>query len=99
MFKILNLNIVVLLSAILDPSLSRDFTEDLNDRLEQFRFCNIRITAKFENITFLPFSSSVPLSLLEEDERQNGTFFPTVLYKSYSLRHVIYTPTELFSFK
>jgi len=46
--------------------------EQLNDRLEQFEACNIRITARFRNLDIEPFF--VTLALLDANKRGNRTF-------------------------
>jgi len=58
---------VVLLALVLSIHSSEctNFIEGLNDVLEQFETCNIRITALLGTIVFEPFS--IPVTLLDEN--------------------------------
>jgi len=74
---------VLIIAFVLILHLHLNFTEcsyfsiaGLEQRLEQFEACNTRITAKFNNMELEAFS--VPLTLLDVENRKNLTFFEDI---------------------
>jgi len=81
-----------LASLVLSEPLSHSikFVEGLNNRLNQFGICNIRITAEFNNTEFEPFHASV--TLVDVKHRKNLSLIEHVWqpYNSRNLTHVLH---------
>jgi len=97
-FKYIRLTVTILSVFHLDMSQTRisKIVLGLNERLEQFGLCDIRITAEFESTDFERFQ--VPVALIDVELRSNYSFFHQIWYLNVSIPY-LRRPKIRFPFK